>query len=103
MRYDTPVYFQLVERGEYDTTTGNYGEPTETEVKKYASVSDVGTDTMMLIYGAIKQGSKVIRLQQPFTSPFNRIRIAEGIHKGVYHLDREKRFRNAHIFIVSGV
>ena len=26
MRYDTPIYFQKLTPGEYDPTTGNYGE-----------------------------------------------------------------------------
>ncbi len=100
MRYDTPIYFQtVVKAGEYDANTGDYASDTVTEVKKYASVTDSGTQTMMLIYGAIKQGSKTIRLQQPFTAPFSRIRI----DKAVYTVDRQKRFRNAHIFVVSEV
>ena len=28
MRYDTPIYFQKVTQGEYDPTTGDYGEDT---------------------------------------------------------------------------
>jgi hypothetical protein len=99
MRYDTPVYFQLVKKGEYDITTGNYGEPTVTEVKKYASVTDTGTETLKLIYGDIKQRSLTIRLQQPYNLPFNRICIG-GKH---YKPDMERRHRNSHIFVVSEV
>lgn len=99
MRYDTPVYFQLVEQCEYDTTTGNYGEPTVTEVKKYASVTDTGTEMLQLMYGNIKQRSKTIRLQQLHIAPFSRICI-DGVY---YRVDGEKRYRNSHTFIVSEV
>lgn len=99
MRYDTPIYFQTVIPGEYDATTGNYADDTVTEDKRYASVTDSGEKTMMLIYGAIKQGSKTIRLQQPYTAPFKRIRIG----KKVYSADSKKQFRNSQIFVVSEV
>ena len=98
MRYDTPIFFQSVTEGEYNATTGNYADDTVTEVKKYASVTDTGTQTMMLIYGAIKQGSKTIRLQRHYTAPFDSIRIGDKVYK----VDREKTHRNAHIFVVSG-
>ena len=99
MRYDTPIYFQTVEPGEYDATTGNYADDTATEAKRYASVTDSGEKTMMLIYGAIKQGSKTIRLQQPYTAPFMRIRIGNK----TYTVDNRKQFRNSQIFVVSEV
>lgn len=99
MRYDTPVYFQLVTKGEYDTSTGNYNEPTVTEVLKWASVTDTGTEMLQLIYGTVKQNSKTVHLQRPYLSPFDRICI-EGRY---YKPDSEKRYRNAHIFIVSEV
>mgnify|MGYP000662402319 CR=1 FL=1 len=34
--------------------------------KRHASVTDTGTDTMNLVYGAIKQGSKTVRLQMHY-------------------------------------
>lgn len=98
MRYDTPIFFQSVKAGEYDATAGDYGPDIVTEDKRYASVTDSGTQTMMLVYGELKQGSKTIRLQQPYTAPFNRIRIGNK----VYNVDRRKLFRNSQIFVVSG-
>lgn len=99
MRYDIPIYFQTVTAGEYDANTGDYADDTVTEVKRYASVTDSGEKTMMLIYGTIKQGSKTIRLQQPYTVKFDRIRIG----KKVYTVDNKKQFRNSQIFVVSEV
>lgn len=95
MRYDTPVYFQTI-KSEYDSETGNTGISVLTEERRNASVTDSGTDTLTLVYGGIKQGSKTIRLQRPYEKPFDRIRIGEKL----YHADFTRNNRN---FVVSGV
>ena len=95
MRYNDPIFFQRVLPGEYDAKTGNYAEDTVTEVKKYASVTDSGDSTLQLVYGELKQGSKTIRLQRPYTQPFDRIRI-DG---KVYRVDMARRS----CFVVSEV
>lgn len=81
MRYNTPVYFQSIQPGEYDAIRGNYGEDTITETLRRASVTDTGTETLRLIYGSIKQGSKTIRLQRPYTEPFDKIRIGDKLYR----------------------
>ena len=75
MRYDTPIYFQKLTPGEYDPATGNYGEDTISEDMKSASVMDTGTNTMMLVYSGIKEGSLTIHLQNHYDRPFDRIRV----------------------------
>lgn len=57
MRYDTPIFFQMVVPGEYDKKTGNYVDNQIKEVIRYASVMDTGVETMKLVYGSIQQGS----------------------------------------------
>lgn len=99
MRFDTPVYFQRKVKGPYDATTGNYGPATTEEVKRYAAVTDTGTETLMLVYGELKQGSLTVRLQMPYTDPFDRIRIGDK-H---YRVDSARRLRTKHAFIVSEV
>lgn len=96
MRYDKPIFFQSTEPGAYDPLTGDYGDDTISEVKKYASVTDTGTETLRLVYGAIKQGSFTIRLQQPYKKPFDRIRIGEKL----YQVDFARKSR---AFVVSEV
>lgn len=81
MRYNYPIFFQRVQSGEYDVKTGNYADDTVAEVKKYASVTDSGANTLQLVYGELKQGSKTIRLQRPYTQPFDRIRIGEKVYR----------------------
>ena len=99
MRYDKPVYFQLVSAGVYDESTGDYGEDAVTEVMKRASVTDSGIETMKIIYGEIRRGSLTIRLQNHYTKPFNRIRVGNQ----VYGLDFSRKLRTGHVFVVSKV
>ena len=99
MRFDTPVYFQRVRPGEYDEFTGNYGEDTIDEIKRYANVTDVETDTLNLVYGEIRQGCKVVRLQTHYRRGFDRIRINEK----TYRVDLSRELRNKHVFVVSEV
>lgn len=99
MRFDTPIYFERIQHGEYDASSGNYGEDTKTEEMRLAAVTDTGTETMTLIYGALKQGSKIIRLQNHYTQPFDSIRIGEK----QYRVDRKRKLRVKHIFVVSEV
>lgn len=100
MRFDTPIYFErIVKHGEYDASTHNYGEDTTEKEKRLASVTDSTTETLTLVYGGIKQGSKTVRLQNHYTKPFDQIRIGEKVYK----VDRERKLRVKHTFVVSEV
>lgn len=99
MRFDTPIYFVRIQAGEYDASTGDYGEDTKTEEMRLAAVTDTGTQTMTLVYGSLKQGSKTIRLQNHYTKPFDSIRIGEK----QYRVDKERKLRVKQTFIVSEV
>lgn len=99
MRYDTPVYFQTIKAGEYDPSTGDYGEEVTAEEKRDASIMDTGDETLNILYGEIKQGVKTIQLQNHYDKPFDRIRIGNKAYK----VDRARRLRTKHIFIASEV
>lgn len=99
MRFDVPVFFQRIEHGEYDVSTGNYGPDKTTEVKKYASVSDAGIETLNLVYGKIRQGCKVVRFQTHYNQSFDRILIENK----AYRVDFQRKLRTKHIFVVSEV
>ena len=101
MRFATPVYFQLKKKGAYDATKGDYSPETTVEVKRYASVTDTGTDTLNLVYGGPKQGSLTIRLQRPYTEPFDQIRIGDGEQAKSYRVDKARLFNR--VFVVSEV
>lgn len=96
MRFDTPVYFQRITAGEYDKNTGNYGEDIITEEKRFASVTDAGNKTLSLLYGEIREGSLIARIQRPYNESFDRIRIGEKVYR--CDLCRRKK-----VFIVSEV
>ncbi len=99
MRYDTPVYFQKVVSGNYEAATGNYGEDAVVEEKRYADVTDARTDTLNLVYGEVKQGARVVRLQRQYRGRFDRIRIGDK----VYRVDFSRNFRVKQVFVVSEV
>ena len=99
MRYDTPIYFQKIAQGEYNTETGDYGEPTITEMEVYASVMDTRSEMMRLVYNGPMQGSLTIQLQNHYTEPFDRIRIGDLIYK----VDYTRRLRVKQTFVVSEV
>ena len=99
MRYDTPVYFQKITPGEYDPKAGNYADDAVEETLRYASVMDTGTETMIQVYGSIKQGSLTIQIQNHYTEPFDRIRVADT----VYGVDYSRKLRTKHVFVVSEV
>lgn len=99
MRFDKPIYFERITPGEYDASTGNYGKDTTAREERLASVTDSTTETLILVYGGIKQGSKTVRLQKHYNKPFDHIRI-DGKK---YQVDRERKLRVKHIFVVSEV
>ena len=99
MRYDTPIYFQTVKPGKYDASTGDYGDAEVTEVKKYASVTSAGVDTLNLVYGELKQGCFTVRLQEHYNDTFQYIRI--GSRR--YRADFSRKLRAKHNFVVSEV
>lgn len=99
MRYDTPVFFQVVRQGDYDTETGNYADDIITEEKRYANVTHSGIDTLQLVYGNIKQSSLTVRLQRHYANAFDRIRIGDK----TYRVDFGRELRNAQVFVVSEV
>lgn len=97
MRYDTPVYFQKITSGEYDSNTGNYGDDAVEEILRYASVMNTGEEKLKLVYDGPKQGSLTIQLQTHYTEPFDRIRVGET----VYRVDSSRKLRVKHTFVVS--
>ena len=99
MRYDTPIYFISEGDSIYDVSTGDYikGEPVK--IPQYASVNDTTTESMTLIYGKLKQGSLTIQLQNHYNDSFSWIEVAGKR----YAVDRSRKLRTKHTFIVSEV
>lgn len=73
MRYDTKVIFQQVE--EQYQTNGDYAETVVEQHTEYVSLVDTDIQTMHIVYGAIRQGSVTMQLQNFVGYPFNRVVI----------------------------
>lgn len=99
MRFDVPIYFQRIQPGEYEESSGDYGPDSVSEDKRYGNVTDAGRDTLNLVYGKLRQGCKVIRLQTHYDKVFDRIRIGER----VYQVDFSRKLKIKQVFIVSEV
>lgn len=99
MRFDTPVHFQRIQPGAYEESSGDYGADIISEDKCCGNVTDAGTDTLHLVYGGIRQGCKVIRLQTYYEKVFDRIRIGEK----VYQVDFSRKLKVKQVFVVSEV
>ena len=99
MRYDTPVYFQRAVPGEYNPNTGDYEQDIIKEDLCYASVTNTGTDTLMQVYGSIRQDSLTIHLQNHYDQPFCWIRVGDRR----YCVDSSRELRVKQIFVVSEV
>lgn len=99
MRYDKHIYFQRFVQGSYNENTGNYEDGSPVEEMVMASVMDTKTQTMMQIYGQIRQGSLTCHIQNIYQKPFDYIRI--GTKK--YKVDYSRRLRTKESFILSEV
>lgn len=64
-----------------------------------ASVMDTGTNTMMLVYSGIKEGSLTIHLQNHYDRPFDRIRVGNK----TYGVDFSRKLRTKQVYVVSEV
>ena len=99
MRYDTPVYFQKIESGAYNSETGDYGDPTTIETLKVGSVQDTRAEMLTFVYGKIRQGSVTLQLQNHYTGDYNYIRIGDTI----YNVDYGRNLRVKQTYVLSEV
>ncbi|WP_278849706.1 hypothetical protein [Thomasclavelia spiroformis] len=99
MRYDTSIYFQKIEHGEYNSKTGDYEEDEVNNDRRMASVTGTKTEIMKLVYGSIKQGSLTIQIQNHYNNDFDYILI----NNKKYAVDSFRKLRTKEIFIVSEV
>lgn len=110
MRCDTKVYF--VTDGEKtladDHNAENFGDyvtAEPAEVGRVADVTDTQTKTQMLVYGAIREGSKTVRLNEQYLEPFDHIRIVDRDTGGsaIYDVDAKRILRRRSTFICHEV
>lgn len=99
MRYDTAVYFQTLAQGAYDEDTGDYSDPTITEIQRTASVIETSDETKQLLYGNVTEKSKIISLLNAYVGHFDRIRIGNVL----YRVDQRTTLRKKQSFVVSEI
>ena len=99
MRYDTAVYFQTLAQGTYDEDTGDYSDPTITEIQRTASVIETSDETKQLLYGNITEKSKAVSLLNAYVGQFDRIRIGNVL----YRVDQRTTLRKKQSFVVSEI
>lgn len=95
MRYDTEVRFQLIT--DVYNADGDYTESVEKEHIEYASLIDTDIQTMLLVYGKIKQGSVTMSLQNKVNYAYDRV----SIDGKPYTVDQCINLRNKQAFILS--
>lgn len=99
MRFDTVVSFIKEQPGAYNVLTGDYEDGTPSEENRLANVTDASEQTMQLVYGKLKQGALVIRLQGQDPEPFDYVMIGEKR----YRVDSHRRLRRLCTFTMSEV
>lgn len=77
MRFDREIYFQYITEGAFDPSTGDHADPAIIEVRKMADVNDTTRDTLMLVFGELRQGSKTACIQGRIAQGYSRIRIRD--------------------------
>lgn len=100
MRFDTPIWFVREGEETYNPSTGDYdaaGDPQKD--LELACVNDTKTDTMILIYGKIRQGSLTVRIQGEHSDPFDYMEI----NGKKYSVDQTRKLRTKTTYFVSEV
>ncbi len=82
MRCDTQIYFVTDAEKTLvtDPTSESYGEYTSglpAEVGRLADVTDTQAMTQQILYGAVREGTRTIRLNEPYTAAFDHIRVVD--------------------------
>ena len=99
MRYDVWVYFVKELPGTYNDQTGDYADGDTREEYRLANITDASEERMQLVYGRIRQGALVVRIQGGDPSPFDYIRI-DGKR---YRVDRTRKLCLGRSYTVSEV
>lgn len=98
MRFDKPVRF--VKRDTvYNYDTGNHDAVDDVVVEVYANVTNQSEKRMALAYGAIKEDSLTVRLQNHYQEPFDHLLI-DGQK---YRMDSQRLHRRYHVLWVSAL
>ena len=99
MRYDRKVWFVNEKESVYDETTGDYTDPVVERIFRNASISTTGEQSMVMLYGKIKQGAYTVRIQNGLEAPYQHIEI--DIIGNKFLIDDRKQLRRDLVLKVS--
>lgn len=110
MRCDTKVYFvtdgkRTLVTDPAESNYGNYVMEDPVEVERIADVTDTQTNTQQIIYGSLREGSRTVRLNEPYREPFDHIRIVDRDtgESALYDVDSKRILRRRSTFICHEV
>lgn len=94
MRYDKRITFVSESGGGYNPETGSHDESTIIKYTMACNISNIGVDRSVQLFGEIDTSVVVVRLQRPYTKPFDYALIKGKEHRvkrGILH-DSESVF-----------
>ena len=110
MRCDTQIYFvtdseKILVSDPASADYGDYTASAPSEVGRMADVTDTQERTQQLIYGALREGSRTVRLNETYTAPFDHIRIIDRVTgtSALYDVDAKRILRHRSTFICHEV
>jgi len=77
VRFNKKVFFQYIAPGAFDPSTGDMLPDAVTEEERLASVMDTRRETLMLVFGELKQGSKTVTVRRRVPQGYSRVRITD--------------------------
>jgi hypothetical protein len=99
MRYDRKVWFVNESESVYDEATGDYTDPVVERIFRLANITTTGEQSMVMLYGKIRQGAYTVRVQNGLEAPYQHIEVDSIGNK--YLVDSKKQLRNDLVLKVS--
>lgn len=102
MRYDTPITMYTTTEGEYDERTGDYRSGYSTGIELVASVTDMREETQRMLFGGLRRGACVVRLQGHYDRAFDYITIDGPRRSPIrYGIHSSRRLRRGMAFFCA--
>ena len=98
MRYIDRVSVVTESEGGYNPSTGQFDDATVTTQTFPCNISQLGIERTMQMFGEMDKTILVVRLQRPYTQPYDYLLIDSK----KYHVKRHVPHRRESVFFVEG-
>ena len=98
MRYIDRVSVVTESEGGYNPSTGQFDEPVQIITKLPCNISQLGVERTMQLFGEMDKTVLVVRLQRPYTQPYDYLLIDSKR----YNIKRHVPHRRESVFYVEG-